>query len=88
MAEILPIRRKTLSNKKISRIFFGPDLFFLCTYVYFRLSYVCLFVWGLSSRTIIFHSYGDVTIAGEELQIMNYARHSWPLSSEGSSHLL
>ena len=32
----------------------------------------------------IFHSYGDVTIAGEGLQILTYARHPWPLSSEGS----
>ena len=32
----------------------------------------------------IFHSYGDVIIAGEGLQILTYARHSWPLSSEGS----
>ena len=31
-----------------------------------------------------FHSYGDVTITGEGLQILNHARHSWPLSSEGS----
>ena len=32
----------------------------------------------------IIHSYWDVTITGEELQILTYARHSWPLSSEGS----
>ena len=31
-----------------------------------------------------FHSYGDVTINGEGLQILTFARHSWPLSSEGS----
>ena len=31
-----------------------------------------------------FHSYGDATIAGEGLQILTYARHSWPLSTEGS----
>ena len=46
--------------------------------------FVCLFVWGLSSHSRIFHSHGDVTIAGEGLQILTYARHSWPLSSEGS----
>ena len=45
---------------------------------------ICLFVWGLSSHSRIFHSYGDVTITGEGLQILTYARHSWPLSSEGS----
>ena len=32
----------------------------------------------------IFHSYGKVTITGEGLQILTYARHLWPLSSEGS----
>ena len=31
-----------------------------------------------------FHTYGDVDIAGEVLQILTYARHSWPLNSEGS----
>ena len=44
------------------------------------LLYVCLeFIVPLEN----FHSYGDVTIAGERLQILSYARHSWPLSSEG-----
>ena len=32
----------------------------------------------------IFHLYGDVTIASEGLQIWSYARHLWPLISEGS----
>ena len=44
----------------------------------------CLFAWVLSSHSRIFHPYGDVTITGERLQILTYARHSWPLSSEGS----
>ena len=39
---------------------------------------------SLSSHSRIFHSYGDVNIAVEGLQIFTYARHSWPLSSEGS----
>ena len=43
----------------------------------------CLFR-GLSSHLRIIQSYGDVTIAGEGLQILTYARHSWPLRSEGS----
>ena len=46
--------------------------------------FVCLFVWNLSSHSRIFHSYGDVTITGEGLQILTYARQSWPLSSESS----
>ena len=45
---------------------------------------VCLFVWGFSSHSRIFNSYGDVTFAGEGLQILTYAQHSCPLSSEGS----
>ena len=45
--------------------------------------FVCLFVWSLSSHSRIFHSYGEVTIAGEVL-LLTYARHSWPLSSEDS----
>ena len=42
-----------------------------------------LLVWGLSAHSRIVHSYGDVTITGEWL-LLNYAQHSWPLSSEGS----
>ena len=39
---------------------------------------VCLFlfVWSLSSHSRIFQSYEDVTIAGEGLRILFYARHS------------
>ena len=44
---------------------------------------VCLFGVFCPTRDF-FHSYGDVTIAGEGLQILTYARHSWPLSSEVS----
>ena len=46
--------------------------------------YVCLFVWNFSSHSRNFHLFGDVTIAGEGLHILTYARHLWPLSSEGS----
>ena len=46
--------------------------------------FVCLF-WGVfRPNREIFFSYGDDTIAGEGLQILTYARYSWPLSSEGS----
>ena len=47
-------------------------------------SLACLFVWSLSSPSRTFHSFGDVTISGEGLQIFNYARHLWQLSSDGS----
>ena len=45
---------------------------------------ICLFVCGFKSHSRKFHSYGDVTIIGEELQIMTYSQHLWPLSSEDS----
>ena len=44
----------------------------------------CLFVWGFSSQSRIFLSYGDVTIAGEGLHILTSVRHSWLFSSDGS----
>ena len=44
---------------------------------------VCLF-WMFSSHSRIFHLCEDVTITGEGLQILTYARYSWQLSSEGS----
>ena len=61
-------------------------LIYILRYEYMLfLLFVCLFVWGLLSNSRIVHLYGDVTITGEELKILTYARHSWPLSSEGSS---
>ena len=39
---------------------------------------------GFSSHSRIFHSFGDVTIIGEWLQIMTYVRKSRPSSNEGS----
>ena len=45
----------------------------------------------LSFNSINFHLFGDLTITGEGLQILTYARHSWLLSSESFfsvSHLL
>ena len=32
----------------------------------------CLFVWGFMSHSRIFHSYRDVTITGEGLQMLTY----------------
>ena len=43
---------------------------------------VCLF--GVLLSTQFIHSFGDVTIAGEGLQSLTYARLSWPFSSESS----
>ena len=42
---------------------------------------VLLSVWGFSSHFGIFHSYRDITVAGEVLQTLTYTWHSWPLSS-------
>ena len=44
-----------------------------------KIDIVCLL-----SHLRIFHSYGDVTITGEGLQMLSYARDSRPLSTEGS----
>ena len=49
--------------------------------------FVCLFVWCLLSHSRIFHSYGDVTIIGEGLQILTHAWHS-PKIDPWHSHLL
>ena len=49
----------------------------MCSFIMF-----CLFVWGFSSNSRIFHSYGYFTMAGEGLLILTYPRHSWSLSSE------
>ena len=54
---------------------------FYNTYMYVCM-FVCLFVFYFPLEN--FHSYGDVTITGEGLQILTHARHLWPLSSEGS----
>ena len=45
---------------------------------------VCLFVRSFSSHERIFHLYGYVTIAGERMQILIFARYLWTLRSEGS----
>ena len=56
----------------------------LISFVTYLVCLICLFVWSSSSHSRIFHSYGDVTITGEGLQILTSAWHSWPLSSEVS----
>ena len=41
----------------------------------FSTDQVVWLLWSLASHSRIFHSYGDVTIAGKGLQILTYARH-------------
>ena len=43
--------------------------------------HVCL---GFSFHSRSFHSNEDVTNTGKGVQILTYARHIWPLSSDGS----
>ena len=38
----------------------------------------------MTGHSRIFHSYGRIITTGEGLQILTDARHSWPLSNEGS----
>ena len=45
------------------------------------------FDWGLSSHSTIFHWDWHVAITGEGLQILTFARHSLPLSSDVLSEL-
>ena len=49
-----------------------------------HLKNLVVYLFGVFLHYRIFHSFGDVTITGEGLQILTYARHSWSLSSEGS----
>ena len=51
--------------------------------IFVTMVYVICFL-SFSSHSWNFHSYGDVSITGEGLQILTYARHSCPLNSEGS----
>ena len=45
--------------------------------------FLCLFgVFFSNSR--VYHSFGDVAITGKGLHISMFARHLWPLNSEGS----
>ena len=44
---------------------------------------VFFFLMSFRSQSRIFHLFGDVTFAGEGLQISTYARHVLSLSREG-----
>ena len=66
--------------------FFSKKIFFSTPGLADFVCLLGLFVWSFLSISRIFHSFGDVTITGEGLQILTYTRHS--LSSEGSSACL
>ena len=59
-------------------------MFHINLLLFWKSRFVYLFVWGITSHLRIFHAYGDITITAQGLQTLTYARHSWPLSSEGS----
>ena len=51
-------------------------------FLFVKILCVCLVFFFVYSRIVYWHK--DVTIAGEGLQILTFARHTWPLRSEGS----
>jgi hypothetical protein len=53
-------------------------------FVYVILLFDWLIVYGFTSRSRIFHLYGNVTTAGEGLQNLGLSRRSGPLSRERS----
>ena len=72
MILIIPQEMTLNVSQEIKIKYFTWKYCFVC----FVCLFVCLFVFvcGFSSHSRLFHSYGDVI----------YARHPWPLSSEGS----
>ena len=75
----------SFKNKISNVIYFGSINYYQALNVdpcFWQMMFVCL---GFFVHSRIFHWYGDVTIAGKGLQFLTlYARHSWPLSSDGS----
>ena len=51
-------------------------------YLMFEWNFVCLFIWGFTSLSRMFHSYGDITINDEGAS--NYDLYSAHMASEGS----
>ena len=62
-----------------------PSVLSSLSFDLFASEFVCLFVWGFPSNLRILQVlFVKLTIAGKGLQMLIYARHLWPLSSEGS----
>ena len=80
-AEILSIVPLNLLEKNLACILLSIlTNYNLSLYIKCRFLEICL------SFFVIFHWYGDINIAGEGCKFWPMlARHSWPLSSEGSS---
>ena len=59
----------------------------MCGFIYFKTIGISVYEFHFKFTfcfNIIFHSYGCVIFTGEGFQILTYARHAWPLNSEGS----
>ena len=56
-------------SRKLSVIPNKVDMAVSCKSFHNRHGRICLFVWGFSPHSRIFHSFGDVTITGEGLHI-------------------
>ena len=81
---VCPFNNKTVyQSNTITCISWEVCLFVCCCFVLFVLFClsVCL---SLPVKIENIHSYGDVTTTGWGVQSLTYARHSWPLSTEGS----
>ena len=76
-------QKKRKINPLWTNLTHNKNTFTECAFAWLFFILVCLFK-VFSSHSRKFHSFGDVTIAGEGLKIMIYTRHLWPLSSEGS----
>ena len=78
---------KIIFEKSRCRAYYFTQIFPIWLFIwkiFLAFMCVCLFVcMGLSRPTREFFTHMETT-TGEGLHILTYARHSWPLSSEGS----
>ena len=67
------VKRRILMSKDPTLIF--KIALHLLIFKIIQLQNLCLFLWSFPTHSRIFHTFGDVTIAGEGLQMLTYARH-------------
>ena len=73
------IKKCNLNHIIYSKVIIQIEIFFFILCVNYSLVF-----FQFSSHSKNCHSFGDVTIAGEGLQILTPVRHVWPLSSKSS----
>ena len=73
----------TYVNASLTYNLKGVFIIFIFCFLFLLALIVCLFEILRHTREFL-HSYGDVKIIREGLQILTYTRHSWSFSSEGS----